>query len=94
MNLVNDLSVNTLVQSAVIGIVGWLVKKAFEISIRLLVSYIKSLLTQLGETTKALTTLSSDMERVLRTISEFDKMKDDLNKYYARLKVVESKLDR
>lgn len=80
--------------SAAIAATGWLTKKALEISFNLLISYIKKLLEELGQTKIAIGVLDNRMSELTHTMATIPKMKADLDAYFQRMKSLEEKLDR
>ena len=80
--------------SAAIGATGWLTKKALEVSFNLLISYIKNLLKELGETKIAIGVLDNRMSELTHTMATIPKLKADLDAYFQRMKALEEKLER
>jgi hypothetical protein len=84
---------NTLIISGVIAAVGWLVKLALETAFKLLIEYIKKLLTQLADTTSKVSLLDQKMADVVHAVSDMNKLKIDMNTFYTRLKILEDKFN-
>lgn len=86
--------VSPAIISAAIGATGWLTKKALEFSFNLLISYIKTLLKELGETKIAIGVLDSRMSELTHTMATIPKIKADLDAYFSRMKKLEERLEQ
>ncbi len=87
MNLIADVSLNTLIISAVVGIVGYLLKGvAWALG-----ETCKNLITTLTRTIIKVEMLEKDLAKVAEAIGEVQRIRVDLNGFYARLKEVEDK---
>lgn len=80
--------------STAVAATGWVTKKALEVSFNLLISYIKKLLAELGETKVAIQVLDTKMGELTHAMGDIPKIKADLNAYYDRLKTLEAKFDQ
>ena len=89
MAIENDVSASTLIISAVIAGVGWVLKGAA----KLLVNAGEALVKKLVETISKVETLDSKINQVVQTIGNVEKTRTDLNEYYKRLKALESEVD-
>jgi hypothetical protein len=86
--------ISPLIISGVIAGVGFLTKKTLELSVKLLITYIQSLLKQLSDTTTKVSLLDSRMGELTHAMADINKIKSDLNLYYQRLKQLEDKFDK
>lgn len=88
MNLVADVSLNTLIISAVVGLVGWGLKGvAWALG-----ETCKKLIVTLTTTIVKVEMLEKDLAKVTEAIGEVQRIRTDLNSFYGRLKEVEDKL--
>ncbi len=85
MGLDNDISLSTLVMSGVVAVVGWLLRGGM----KLLVLAIQTLVKKMVETISKVDLLDAKIADILKTIGDHEKMKTDINAFYARLKKLE-----
>ena len=92
MNPINfqfDLSLNTLILSGVVLVVGWGLKAvAWAV-----IEAIKALVTKLAETIGKVEVLDAKLSEVVKTIGDVEKLRNDVNSYYARLKKLEARFE-
>ncbi len=86
IGLENDVSVSTLVVSAVIAGVGWAVKGAA----KLLIAAIETVVKKMVETISKVDTLDAKLASLVQTIGDVGKMRQDQNEYFRRLKQLEA----
>lgn len=89
MNLEVDLSLNTLIISLVIFIVGLMVKATSWA----LIEAIKSLVTKLVETVARVEVLDEKLKDILKTIGDVDRLRQDLTNGFKRIKKLEDELE-
>ena len=87
MNLVADLSLNTVIISGVVAIVGWLLKGAMWA----LGEICKQLILKLVETISKVEAFDKDLKKVVEAVGAVQKIRTDLNGFYDRLKELEGK---
>ena len=80
-----DLSLNTLIMSAVILIAGWLLKAAAWA----VIESIKALVTKLVETIAKVEILDAKMSELTRAVGEHQKLKTDVDQFFKRLRNLE-----
>jgi len=86
MNFNFDISLSTLVLSAVVCLVGWGLKAvAWAI-----IESIKTLVTTLVSTIAKVEILDSKMSELTHAVGDIQKMRTDVNEYYKRLKILEA----
>ncbi len=90
MTFSNDLSLSTLIISTVVALVGWGLKGVGA----LLMDAIKNLITKLIETIAKVELLDAKLSDVIKTVGDVEKMRDDINAYYKRLKELEIKMQK
>jgi hypothetical protein len=81
--MTNDLSLNTLVLSIVIGLVGWGLKETA-----------KALITVLIENLARMKLLEEKMNEVLKTVSDIQELEFKLNGFVLRLEAIEDKVSK
>lgn len=88
MNLVADVSMNTLIISAVVAGVGYALKGAA----KMLGTVCRELILKLVETISKVEAMDRDLKKVIEAVGDVQKIRTDLNGFYSRLKEVEDKL--
>lgn len=91
--MINDLSLNTLVISAVIGGSIWLFKIAMTEIIKLLIAAIKNLISKLNETIGRVEILDKKMDTLATAVGDHEKLRRDIQYYFTELKNLRSKLE-
>ena len=86
-----DISLSTIFISGTIAVVGWLVKAGLNAGMNLLIEYIKKLLLQLDKTSSDVAVLTTKHNELVQAIGDVQKIRYDLNGFYARLKALEEK---
>lgn len=84
----NDLSLNTIIISGVVALVGYGLKSVGKALIDAIMNLVKHLVT----TTTKVQILEEKLSALIQTISEFEKMKLDVNRAFARIKEIDDKL--
>ncbi len=87
MSVVNDLSLNTLIISGVVAVVGYLLKGV----LWALGEVCKTLIETLLKTMAKVEVLDTQLSKVIEAVGDVQKIRTDLNGFYARLKVLEDK---
>ncbi len=85
MSLVADVSVNTLIISGVVGLCTFLMKGTGHA----LVTLGKELVMTLTRTIVKVETLDKELTKLIAAVGDVQKIRSDLNEFYARLKKLE-----
>lgn len=85
IDAVKGVSVNTLILSAAIGIAAWFLKGVAWALAELGKSLIAHVVNLLGK----ISTLDAKMSELTHAIGDLQKMRNDINEYYKRLRVLE-----
>jgi len=85
MNFQVDLSLNTLVVSGAVALVGY----GLRVVVLTLVAAIKGLTAKLVETIAKVEILDSKMSQLTHAVGDFQKSKTDINEYFNRLRKLE-----
>ncbi len=89
MNLIADVSLNTLIITAVVGLVGWGLKGVAWA----LMETCKTLIVTLTRTILKVEGLEKQIHQLVEAVGDIQRIRSDLNGFYARLKRCEDKLD-
>lgn len=86
--MTNDISANTVIISAVIGVCAYLLRGG----VNYLASRISLLIEALWKNQAAMVLLDAKVKEVISVVNDMPKLKADLNTYYKRLRLIENKL--
>lgn len=96
--ITNDLSLaavlNTLIISTTIAIVGWLLKQAASLLVKLLIDAIKNLIAKLNEAISKVEILDHKVTECIRAVSDHEKLRNDIRVYFDDLKKVKRDVDQ
>ncbi len=87
--MTNDLSANTIIISAVVGLCMYFLKGA----ITFLAAKIGLLIEALWKNQASMVLLEAKIKEIIDIVNDVPKLKTDLNSYYARLRFAEKKLN-
>lgn len=90
----NDLSLNTLIVSGVIAVVGWALKKTLSFLCGLLVDSIKSLIKKLTETMTRMEMLSAKVDVLTVAVGDHEKLRKDIEIYFTELKKLRTQIEQ
>lgn len=83
--MTNDLSLNTLIISGVVAVVGYLLKSVGAA----LLEAIKSLIVHLVENVAEVKGLKRDLVELIQAVGDIQKIRYDLNNSFARIKQID-----
>ena len=87
MNLQTDISLNTLIISLVVALVGWALKGALWATGEACKKLIETLLTTMAK----VEVLDAKLLDLIKTVGDVQKIRTDLNSFYTRLKELEDR---
>lgn len=87
--VVNDISLSTILITVAIAVGGWLLRETGKAIVKVITKLIETLLQTMAD----VKTLDSKLKDLINAVGDVQKIRNDLNQYYKRLKTLEDEFE-